>query len=298
MKSLTLKSPAKLNLYLKVTGRRPDGYHNLVTLFHRISLGDGMRLIARKSGFSLKCRAAEGLPGGASVTNGEDNIITKAYRLLQARFPKLGGVSVRLDKKIPAGAGLGGGSSNAAFFLLGMKKLYRLPLSGPEIMKIGRKLGADVGFFLHNTRQAIGKGTGDDIAPMLCRVKHWLVLIVSDKPLSTPAVYRNLPKQLPPVSLTKVNSAVRLIAAFLEGKKYGRASELLQNDLEVPAFILRPSLQEIIKKINGHGVSTARMTGSGPTVFAMFSGAGEARKFALFLRRALPSQKIIVCNSF
>ncbi|MFA5160593.1 MAG: 4-(cytidine 5'-diphospho)-2-C-methyl-D-erythritol kinase, partial [Candidatus Omnitrophota bacterium] len=133
MKKIILKSPAKLNLHLRILGKRSDGYHELLTLFHRISLAD--TIIIRKNSGSFKLTT--NIP---SLETGEGNLITKAYRALQKKFPKLGGVSVRLTKRIPLGAGLGGGSSNAAFFLLGMKKLFGLKISSKELFAMGKKL--------------------------------------------------------------------------------------------------------------------------------------------------------------
>ncbi len=296
MKSLTLKSPAKLNLYLKVTGRRPDGYHNLVTIFHRISLADTLSLSKSKKGFSLKCRMASGL--GQKLSSGEDNLIAKAYRLLEKEVPGLGGVSVRLTKRIPLGAGLGGGSGNAAAFLTGMKKLYSLPISQARLMKLGARLGADVAFFVSGWKQALGEGVGDRLKPMKAGARHWFILIVSAKGLSTPKVYRNLPRKLPAVTLTKIERTVKLLTSFLEQKRYHQAGRILENDLELPAFFLRPSLKQIVTKINRRGLSAVKMTGSGPTVFAIAPDFKQASRFAKILRRDFPAQKVIVCSSY
>jgi len=153
MKVITVKSPAKLNLHLRILRRRPDGYHDLLTLFHRISLHDTIRIRKARSGFKLTTNQSD-------LETGEGNLITKAYRMLQERFPRLDGVAVRLDKKIPLGAGLGGGSSNAAHFLLGMKKLFRLKISLPELMKMGKRLGRTCrSFFSGPVRRWLG-GSG------------------------------------------------------------------------------------------------------------------------------------------
>ena len=144
MKSLTLQSPAKVNLYLRITGRRADGYHILDTLFHRISLVDTLTLSKRECGFSFS--------SNANLPPREGNLLFKSYLELQKKFPGLKGVHAKLVKRIPIGAGLGGGSSNAAFFLLGMIRLYGLRISKPELMKMGLRIGADVPFFLMQKR--------------------------------------------------------------------------------------------------------------------------------------------------
>lgn len=296
MNSLIVKSPSKINLYLKVIGRRKDGYHKLVTIFQRISLADIISIKKQKTGFRLTCLVSSGLKQNLSC--GEDNLITKAYRLLQSKFPNLGGVSVRLIKKTPMGAGIGGGSGNAAAFLIGMKKLYALSISKKTLTKLGSRLGADVAFFLYDKPLAVGRGVGDEIKSLRIKGKLWFVLVLSEKGLSTPQVYKNLPRMLPPVSLTKINTAVRLIGGLLSPEKCAGTSGLLENDLELPAFSLRPELQKMIKKIYEKGYEATRMTGSGPTVFSMVSSFKAAQKLAGELRREFPKNKVIVCSSF
>ena len=291
MKSLKILSPAKINLYLKITGRRSDGYHNLVTLFHRISLADTLRLRRRPSGFSLKC-------SNPDLPLNEDNLITKAYRLLQERFPKIGGVSVYLKKQIPVGAGLGGGSSNAAFFLLGMKKLYGLKISRPELLTIGSQLGADVPFFLWDVPQAIGTEKGDRLQPKPSKTRLKFALVVDNKGLATREVYQNLPKNLPPASLTKITREITMLCAFLAQHQVEKAGSLLQNDLELSAFKLRPSLRRIIEIFKKRGIPFARLTGSGPTVFGIVSDIRDVKRRVEELRKDLLSSRILLCHSF
>jgi 4-diphosphocytidyl-2-C-methyl-D-erythritol kinase len=290
MKSLTLSSPAKINLYLKVIRRRPDGYHELLTLFHRIALSDSLRLKKNKNGFVLKC-------SDKNLSVGENNLVTKAYRALQQRFPQLGGASVYLKKNIPMGAGLGGGSSNAATMLLGMKKLYDLKITLAELVKIGKQLGADVPFFLYEINHAIGKGRGDDIQSLSMKTKLWFVLLVSNEGLQTKSVYHQLPRKFRPASLTKEIRTVKLISTLFREKKFNLIASLLQNDLEKPAFKLRPSLKKDIASLVTSRVVTARMTGSGPTLFAILAHPKEAKSLAQQLRQDQPSKRIFVTHS-
>ncbi|MFA6599781.1 MAG: 4-(cytidine 5'-diphospho)-2-C-methyl-D-erythritol kinase [Candidatus Omnitrophota bacterium] len=298
MRSLVVSSYAKLNLYLKVVGRRRDGYHNLVTLFHRISLKDTLHLERKSEGFSLRCSSP-------ALSSGEDNIITRAYRLLKRRYPRLGGVSVSLSKKIPLGAGLGGGSSNAAAFLLGMKKLYRLRLSLQELLKMGRTLGADVPFFILNCRQASAEGIGEKLLRRPIRRPLWFVLILSAKGLATREVYGRLLRRRPQPSLTKIRHAVKLICSFLEGSGKSSLGLWLCNDLEQPAFCLRPSLRKLLDRFHKLGVPTARMSGSGPTLFALLSNRQDAIRLARQLNgdgvgrsgRARTAYRVVVCHS-
>lgn len=296
MNSLILKSPAKINLTLRVLRRRPDGYHELATLFHRISLCDTLRLKKTKN-FSLHCSNPE-------LSTGEDNLITKAYRALQSQIPNLGGVSVSLTKKIPLGAGLGGGSSNAASFLLGMKKLYQLKISSRKLAAIGAKLGADIPFFIHNLRQALGLERGDRIQNKSNATKHTFLLAASHQGLSTRAVYENLRGKIPAlpagrqaVSLTKVTPEITILCAFLAKKKYVQAGKYLKNDLERSAFELRPTLRKILESFKKRGLPLARMTGSGPTIFAVCPSLREANRAQKKLQQDLPSCEILLCQS-
>ena len=292
MRSLTLVSPAKLNLYLKIIRRRPDGYHELVTVFHRILLCDRIVLSKRKAGFSLNATSSPPLPLG------ENNLITRAYRLLQQYFSGLGGVAVHLEKNIPIGGGLGGGSSNAATFLLGMKKLFDLQISFEELVRLGVKLGADVPFFLYGINQAIATSIGEKIEPLPSKTRQSFLLVVSKQGLSTKRVYQNVTAPFPVPSLTRVRGVVRLLADLLEKKKFDEAAGLSANDLEEPAFQLRPSLRKIISTLNGLGIKTARMSGSGPTVFAILPHPEEAHRIAQKLQHLLPAQKIVVSHSY
>ncbi len=290
MNSLSLRSPAKVNLDLRILGRYPDGYHRLLTLFHRISVCDSLRLVARREALVIHCRHP-------AVPCDERNIMAKAYRLLKKCFPELPGVDVYLKKVIPVAAGLGGGSGNAAAFLLGMKKLFRLKINRSELMKLGGRLGADVPFFLTETTQALGTCRGDKIKSLQCHAKKWFVLIVSDRGLSTSDVYRKLSRHLPAVSLTKLERTVRIATHFLDSGMLVEADKILKNDLEKPAFQLQPAIQNTVRKAVDLGVPLVRMSGSGPTVFAVFPSLKEARAFARRIKHAL-KQKVIVCHSY
>ncbi len=291
MQSLTVKSPSKINLVLKIIRRRPDGYHELATLFHRISLSDTLTIQKRKEGFKLRC-SKRGLPVD------ETNLITKAYRKLQGKVKNLGGAEVFLKKQVPMGAGLGGGSGNAAAFLTGMKKLYGLKISTRELLALGGQLGADVPFFIHNINQGLGIGKGDRIKPLKTRTKHWFVLVASSRGLSTKEVYENTIPPPKPLSLTKVSRAITMLSAFLEKRAYDQVEAFLENDLEYSAFRLRPTLRKIITRIKKDGVPLTRMTGSGPTVFSILPDFRSAKRLVKKLRRLLPSNQILLCHSF
>ncbi|MSR78160.1 MAG: 4-(cytidine 5'-diphospho)-2-C-methyl-D-erythritol kinase [Candidatus Omnitrophica bacterium] len=291
MRTLILKSPSKLNLYLKIIRRRSNGYHELVTLFHRISLCDTLRIQKKPKEFFLRC-------SDPRLSCGEDNLITRAYRELQNIFPKLGGVSVNLTKRIPMGGGLGGGSGNAASFLLGMKKLYSLPVSRMQLVQIAVRLGADVAFFIYDTSTAIGRGVGEKLKLVPNKIKHWFVLVISREELSTKQVYQALPRKLPAVSLTKVSRVVTMISNFFSRKNSHQISQLFANDLEAPAFQLRPSIRQTLLRFHPLGVTFSGMSGSGPTVFAMVPSLSKAREVARKIRKQEPDKQVLICHSW
>lgn len=233
-----------------------------------------------------------------ALPTGPDNLIARAYQLLKVRFPHLGGVHVGLTKRIPIGGGLGGGSSNAAYFLLGMNRLYRLGLTQRQLVNAGRSLGADVPFFIHNIPQAIGRGIGDQIQAVRARRRLWFLLVTSNKELSTKKVYQNLrSKPLRGAFLTKVSRAVTMLCDNLNRGSLDRIQELTHNDLEGSAFRLCPSIKNVIAKLSELGIRTARMSGSGPTVFAILSKREEAKRLHKIIKPVLTDKRLLVCHS-
>lgn len=289
MHSLILTSPAKLNLVLRVLGRRPDGYHDLCTLFHRISLRDTLRLEKEMEGIRLFC-SHPGVPK-------RNNLIARAFRLLKTHYPFTGGVTVRLTKRIPIGGGLGGGSSNAAAFLIGMNRLFRLGLTQKKLMKLGEKLGSDVSFFISGARHAIGEGRGERIQPLAFRRRLWFLLLTHPRGLSTRRVYQGFHRPKQAVSLTEVRRSVRITSAFLEKGEPARASGFLVNDLTASAERLRPSLRKIRESLSDSHLGTCHMSGSGPTQFLIFSSRPKALRTIPKLRRLTNSRAVILCHS-
>lgn len=272
-------------------GKKASGYHRIYTLFHRLSLCDEITLSKREEGFRLQC-------SNPKVPLGEKNLITRAYRLLQAECSSLGGVDVRLTKRIPMGAGLGGGSANAAMFLLGMKKMYRIPLKQKDLVRIGKTLGADVPFFLYEVRLAVGSDRGDRVRVLPTGPKHQFLLALSKKGLSTAEVFSEVKKEPKAPSLTKVSRAVTMLCEFLAEKNYVQAATLFQNDLEVPAFRLRPSLLKIVDAFKKLDVSCVQMSGSGTTIFGIVSNPQKAERIRKKLERQFPSKEFVLCHSF
>ena len=248
---------AKVNLTLAVTGRRADGYHTIESLFQSVNLCDKLTLEQRERGFWLNETA--GIPA-------EENIITRADRLLRREFPNLGGVAVTLEKNIPTQAGLGGGSSDAACVLSALNELEHGGLSRRRLAELAGEIGSDVGFFIYGMACRC-TGRGEKVEP-LPEWREWRPRIVLLKPsfgVSTPDAYRRWAgsRELP-------------------GIPYGEQrvdGHVLVNDLERPVFEKHLFLAEMKRwLLERPGVRGAMMSGSGSTMFAVAEDEEAARK--------------------
>jgi len=286
MHSLTLHSPAKLNLALRVLRRRKDGCHELVTLFHRISLKDTLQLRKRSEGIRLLCSHAQ-VPK-------KSNLIVRAFHLLKKRYPFAGGVLVRLEKRIPIGGGLGGGSGNAAAFLLGMNRLFQLRLTRDQLMKIGGELGSDIPYFISGARHAIGRGRGDRIEPLPFKRRLWFILFPSRRGLSTRRVYCHFLLRQP---LTRLDHSVRMASAFLEQGNLKAAVQFSGNDLQESAEKIRPSLKKTRESLNDLQLGTCQMSGSGPTLFVVFHSQKKACEALRQFRKHRLGRNAVLCHS-
>lgn len=246
---LTLESPAKLNLFLHITGRRPDGYHELQTIFQIIDYSDRLHFKSNDSGIlTLHC--------DVPALTGNDNLILRAARALRDRSGCTSGAEITLEKHIPMGAGLGGGSSNAATTLLALNKLWKTGLSKEELGVIGVRLGADVPLFVKG-QSAWAEGIGEILTPVDLEQKFYLV-VTPDCHVSTKDIFSNQ-------QLTRNTTAIKM-AAFLAGQT--------RNDCENIVRKLYPPVDEALKWLNQH--VDARMTGTGASVFAEFDSEADA----------------------
>jgi len=278
--SVTLSAPAKLNLFLEVHRRRADGYHSLTTLFQEISLADTLRAaVTSQSGLALTCSA----PG---LSAGPDNLVLRATRAFQAQCPSAGGFRFDLKKRIPVGAGLGGGSSNAAATL---KACWLLTAGGggakfPESSFLGlaRGLGADVPFFLRGGL-AEGLGVGDRLTfPPMARRRPTLyfVLVFPRVFSSTPEAYRRL--QFP---LTKRRSGLRLKRAIADGAPPRLWAPWLFNRLEEAVAPRLPAVALAQSALLQAGCLAARMSGSGSSVFGVVETPDQGKRILARVRR-------------
>lgn len=279
MKILTLAAPAKINLSLRVLGKRPDGYHELYTVFQRIGLADRLSFRKIKKGIVFRCDHP-GLPADAN------NLVYKACRLIQTYAKLKEGVEILLEKKIPLASGMGGGSSDAASTLLGMNQLFRLGLRKDELMNLGKQLGADVPFFILETPQAVGKSRGDELTPMRFSTKLSLFLTFLPEGVSTKFVYKALQLPQNPPSLTKISCDATMLSEFLASKDLPAVSTFLRNDLFKPACRIKPSIGLVLSFLRKKWPCSA-MSGSGPTLFTLFDNVKKARAAAKKVSRSL-----------
>ena len=288
MRSLVILAPAKINLILKVLGHRPDGYHELSTLFHRISLCDRItfRKIDRPK-FHLVVK-------GAKLGRTQDNLVYHAYQLLNKLIHWEGGVEVVLEKKIPHAAGLGGGSSDAAHFLIGMNQLLKLGLSLKTLLKLGARLGSDVPFFLHEANQAVGTGRGEKIRMLPSKNKRWFVLLMPSFKISTSLVY----KVFDSMPLTRISHDATITSALSNRKEKDWPYAFLENDLYPASCVVRPQLKRFDMLYKELGIKQWLMSGSGPAMFSIHRSKREAQSVAQLIRRRAPKGNIFVCHTY
>ena len=250
--TLIVPAPAKVNLFLHVTGRRGDGYHLLESLFAMVDLADTVTLAPRGDGAVVRERGAPG------VSERDDLAMRAAVALRQATGTAFG-VTIAVDKRIPLGGGLGGGSSDAASVLLALNRLWSLRLPRSELARIGASLGADVPFFVHG-ENAIVRGIGEVVTPVSLS-RQWLALVLPGVIVPTAAIFGS-------PELTRSTPSAK-INVFSVG--YGR------NDLEPVAAARHPEVAASLAAL-GRAAGNARMTGSGSTVFAACDSAASAMK--------------------
>jgi len=258
--ALTLPSPAKLNLFLHITGRRSDGYHELQTAFQLLDFGDSVGLNTRSDNKIVLLESLEGVPD-------EDNIVIRAAKLLQKQQSDKNtvlGADIKINKQIPMGGGLGGGSSNAASTLLGLNYLWKMGLSNDQLAEIGLSLGADVPVFIYG-QNSFGEGIGERLQPLVLP-KYWFTVI--KPPVSVPTAEIFLHSQL-----TRDTVTIRIAAVFEHLQTPDLAKEL-RNDCENIVRSEYPEISEALDWLNGLG--TARLTGTGACIFARFASLAEA----------------------
>ena len=262
---VTIRAYAKINLDLRVLGPRADGFHELRTVFQTISLHDTITCVPREGPFSIEC-------GAAGVPLDRSNLIWRAadalWRALRRSGPARGMV-VRLDKRIPLQAGLGGGSADAAATLVALARAWRVPVRPAQLTDVGGPLGADVPFFLAGGT-ALGLGRGDEIYPLADLPRHWVVLLLPGFGVSSREAYdwydaeRDLAR-----------GAIGREPQHVPGPWPSRAAQMI-NDLEAAIARHHPEIDQMKAALRRAGAVAAAMSGSGSAVFGLFQKRREA----------------------
>ena len=238
---------AKINIGLNILSKREDGYHNLETIFHPIAWKDSLEII--------KSKDQQFSSSGISIP-GDGNLCQQAYDLLNRDFG-LESVHIHLHKNIPIGAGLGGGSSDAAFTLMGLNEMCDLKLSSIQLKEYALKLGADCPFFIDN-KACLAKGIGEELTDVVLNISNVFLLVATpDVHVSTAMAYSSVVPQIPEVSLQKL---------ILEPMP----NWSMKNDFEEEIFKLEPKIKALKDKMLDHGAIYCSMSGSGSSVFAFF----------------------------
>ncbi|WP_319408166.1 4-(cytidine 5'-diphospho)-2-C-methyl-D-erythritol kinase [uncultured Desulfosarcina sp.] len=273
MEPFRVKAPAKINLFLRITGKRPDGYHELYSLMCPLALYDTLTLSVGGKGIVVFCDHP-GVPEDAS------NLAARSARLfLETVFadqePPVHGLTIHINKKIPVGAGLGGGSSDAAAVLKALNDFFGLPLSRRKLMALGKRIGADVPFFILGA-PALATGIGDRLEPFPHLTPWTALLVYPNEAVSTAWVYKNL-------NLRLTKDEKKLSKFHFDGRFFN-VDEHLVNDLEPVTERAFPVIKGIKRLLLAHGAAGAMMSGSGSTVFGLFADSERAISVCTALR--------------
>ncbi|MGI6605631.1 MAG: 4-(cytidine 5'-diphospho)-2-C-methyl-D-erythritol kinase [Peptococcia bacterium] len=288
MKKVVCKAYGKVNLTLDVLGKRPDGYHEVLTVLQGISLHDLVSLEIGGShekggqGIQLTCDIPQ-------LSTGPENLAYRAAELLREDFPQLGGIKIHLTKRIPLAAGLAGGSADAAAVLLGLNSLAGLGLSLADLRRYAARLGSDVPFCLEPLT-AIGKGRGERITECAQAPEIWLTLAKPPFNVATKDAYENLHK----VTITNRPHTEKVLEG-LDRQDEDLMYAHMGNVLEEATFDMYPELREWKKEMEELGAAKVLMSGSGPTLIGFFPTQEEAQKFAVSFHK--PQWEIAVART-
>ena len=259
MKKVEMSCPAKVNLLLKILGKRQDGFHELLTFMQAIDLTDSLEVWRKSGSLEFQC-------DDSSIPKDKSNLVVRAAQLFLKKTNNKESVGLKLVKRIPVAAGLGGGSSDAATTLLAMNKLFDHPLEQETLSGMAAQLGSDVPFFLTGGA-AVCRGRGEIIAPYRHQENPYFILINPGIPLSTKEVYEHFHGEY-----ADRDEAETLLAKIIEGftkRDIALSSKAFSNDLEKPAFERMPLLKGLKESLLQSGGLGAMLSGSGPTVFAV-----------------------------
>ncbi len=279
MREVRLRAYAKVNLALDVVGRRPDGYHELRTVMQSISLSDEVTVERAERGFELRIE-----PENAGIGPREENTVYLAWKVLRNRLGEELPARVTLRKNVPAGAGLGGGSADAAAVLRGLDALFGLGLSAEEMRDVGSGIGADVPFCVSGGT-ALGEGVGEVLSPLPAPPDHRLLVVKPRRGADTAEVYRAYD-----AGSAGGDAAGRVLQALRSGD-LARLAGALGNDLAPVAKRMVPEVAELEERLLEAGAAGASMTGSGTAVYGLFRDEDAAVR----AREEMDAQFVGVC---
>ena len=260
---ISLKAPAKVNLFLEILGKRDDGFHEIETIMQEIDLADSLQFEETQEGVTLECN-------NKNIPANQDNLVCKAANLILEECGIKKGVLINLEKNIPVGAGLGGGSSDAATTLKALNSLWKVGLNNEELMGFAAKLGSDIPFFI-NGKTALCRGRGELITPVEVRNRMDYIILFPRVHISTETIYKNLK-----IDLTKKRKDVSF---FLDALKYSEVagiSKLLFNRLEEIIFATYPDLLQVKSTLESFGFCGLSISGSGSAFFGLCNDRHQA----------------------
>lgn len=275
METVTLRAPAKINLTLDVKGKRADGYHDIESVMHQVSLCDTVTISRVPEGIKISCTSPE-------VPAGEENLAYRAARLVLSQFNIKSGIHIHIEKRIPVAAGLAGGSSNGAAVIKGMNELFELNLSQEDMLSLGLHLGSDVPFCISGGT-AVASGRGEILEPVKVGRSLDFILVNPGFAVSTGEVYRLLDQEI----ITERPDSRKLTAALAEGDLEQIAANL-GNVMEQVVLKRHPAVQEIKERLLKEGALAALMSGSGPTVFGLFPSPTAADQALAAVQHSYP----------
>lgn len=266
LSKFTLPAFAKINIFLRVVGKRADGLHEICTVFQTVSLADFLTFSPRHDReICLNCN-------DAAMPTDEKNLVVKAALRLRERFGVEKGANIFLEKRIPSPGGLGGGSSDAAIALLGLAKLWKIQANKQDLCEIGKTLGADVPFFLTGGT-AFGEGSGTEISPLADLREKYLLLVTPNESVPTAEAYKSLNAPV----LTNESEDFILTICRDEANSSDLLQNRLTNDFESAIFRLKPEIARAKTKILAMGAINALMSGSGASVWGKFDNESARR---------------------
>ncbi len=263
------RAHAKINLYLAVIDRRPDGYHDIETLFQTVGLADEVRLSPVDGAITLSCNLPQ--------LESDDNLAMRAARLLQARHAPGRGAHIEIEKRIPVAAGLAGGSTDAAAALVGLNELWDVGLSSEALQTLAAEIGSDVPFLIRGGTMS-GMGRGDALQTLEPLRECWFVLLHPAIEVSAGRVYNH-----PELRKSREERIGELTSSFegvLAAVSRGSIADVLYNAMEIPVFMEYPELAVLKQRLLDAGCAGALMSGSGPTLFGLCKDRAHAERIA------------------